>query len=91
LKNFKPSLISIGAADMIPTDASFNQLIAGSVIDLASGGLIYAPAANVYVGARPGADTGGAAGGRVFVDSGVVIDVAGLKNVAAPSSTRQIT
>ena len=80
LADFKPSLITIG-------DSS-------SRIDIGSGSLIYAPSANVQIGAAPGATTitdapqGGDS--RIFIDSGAVIDVAGLTNVEVAASTNSV-
>jgi filamentous hemagglutinin family protein len=86
LADFKTSAISIGDANTVIT-------IDGSTASKA-GALIYAPSANVQIGAAAGATTtldtaqGGDSG--VFVGSGAVIDVAGLTNVEVSASTNSV-
>ncbi|MGC1305082.1 MAG: filamentous hemagglutinin N-terminal domain-containing protein, partial [Caulobacteraceae bacterium] len=86
LADFKPSQISIGG--VLPTTGALGP---GANIDIASGSLIYAPSANIYIGADPGLPTSTASGGRVFIDSGAVIDASGLKNVQVAASTNEVT
>jgi len=81
LAAFKPSKVALGGAN--------------SRVEIASGSLIYAPGATVEVGVKPGiltdtTATAGYANGRIFVDSGATIDVAGLKNVVVPASRNVI-
>lgn len=78
--NFQTSRIEIGDT--------------ASRIEIDSDSLIYAPSANVLIGADPGATTvqddltPGTS--RVFIDSGAVIDVAGLTDVIIPASRNSI-
>jgi filamentous hemagglutinin family protein len=76
---FRPSKIQIG-------DVS-------SAIDLQHGAMIYAPSANVDIGDAPGpvvfADTVNPRS-QIFIDSGAVIDVAGLTDVLVPATRNQI-
>jgi filamentous hemagglutinin family protein len=84
LSNFKPSEISIGS----PT----------SNVEMESGAFLYAPAANVYFGGKGGGisvplgSTGPTADlpSTIFIDSGAVIDVAGLADVEVPASRNEI-
>jgi len=77
---FKPSRIDIG-------DAS-------SRIEIGANALIYAPSGEISIGADAGASTipSSQAPGtsRIFVDSGAVIDAAGLKDVLIPASRNSI-
>ncbi len=80
LAGFKPSQIRIG--DTLAR------------IDIGANSLIYAPSANISIGADPGPETEGDAvdpqASRVFVDAGAVIDAAGLTNVAVAASQNSI-
>lgn len=80
LSTFKASQIDIGSAQ--------------SRIEMDGGALIYAPNANVNIGASAGAATVDSSitpgTSRIFVDSGAVIDVAGLTNVVVPASRNSI-
>ena len=80
LADFKTSKVTIGDE--------------GALIDIGANSLIYAPSATIDIGADPGAalqtsvaqtDTT-----RVFVDSGAVIDAAGLTDVVIPASRNAI-
>jgi hypothetical protein len=79
LANFKRSRVVIG-------DASSRVSIGDA--------LIYAPSGDVQVGAAAGATTtlDSASGGdsRIFIDTGAVIDVAGLTNVELSASTNSV-
>ena len=80
LANFKPSKISLGTYQ--------------SRIEIGGGSLTYAPGATINVGSGSGIDgnvsTAAGAGSRIFVDSGAIIDAAGLKNVVVPASRNMI-
>ncbi|WP_165190139.1 filamentous haemagglutinin family protein [Caulobacter soli] len=81
LANFKPSKISVGNT--------------GSRIEIGAGSLTYAPGATIDIGSRSGIEGNGSANAapgssRIFVDSGAVIDAAGLKNVVVPASRNTI-
>jgi filamentous hemagglutinin family protein len=80
LTDFKSSQIRIGDT--------------GAAIDIGANSLIYAPNANVSIGADPGqaSETNLEAPqeSRVFIDSGAVIDVAGVQNVIVPASINSI-
>ncbi|HEY2446612.1 MAG TPA: filamentous hemagglutinin family protein [Rhizomicrobium sp.] len=80
LKDFKPSKIDIGS----------NQ----SRIEVQHNAMIYAPGGNVTIGVAPGPDTNGDQNNqglsRVFIDTGAVIDVAGLTNIVIPASLNGI-
>ncbi|MFZ0269326.1 filamentous haemagglutinin family protein [Caulobacter sp.] len=83
LSDFKTSKIKIGDER--------------SSIEIASNSLIYAPSANVEIGAAPGETTQisteaifSTSGSRVFVDSNAVIDVSGLKDVQIAASRNSI-
>jgi filamentous hemagglutinin family protein len=96
LANFKPSQVSIGYIDSNPNDATYGQVLSSN-INIQSNSLIYAPSANIYIGAQPGAIfngasvTGSPASGSVFIGSGAVIDASGLANVSLPASTSLVT
>jgi filamentous hemagglutinin family protein len=81
LASFKPSKISLGDAQ--------------TRIEVGSGSLIYAPGATIDIGAKPGIATefnpsAPAGSSRIFIDSGAVIDAAGLKNVSVAASRNMI-
>ena len=80
LASFKASKIAIGDA--------------GSRIEIAKDAMIYAPSANVQIGATPGPTTTDgtavAGGPRIFVDTGAIIDVAGLTDVDIAASRNAI-
>ena len=78
LANFKPSKISLGDSQ--------------ARIEIGANSLTYAPGANIDIGAKPGLATDLAPLGnsRVFVDSGAIIDAAGLKNVSIAASRNVI-
>ncbi|HWA92167.1 MAG TPA: filamentous hemagglutinin family protein [Rhizomicrobium sp.] len=80
IADFRPSKISIGS------DASR--------IEVDGGAMIYAPGGDVGIGALPGlaaSDDGANPGdSRIFIDSGAIIDVAGLTDVLIPASRNQI-
>jgi filamentous hemagglutinin family protein len=77
---FKASRVDIGDAN--------------SRIEIGANSLIYAPSGEISIGAKAGATTvpGSQAPGtsRIFVDSGAVIDAAGLKNVLIPATRNSI-
>ena len=81
LSNFKPSLIEIGG----------NQ----SLVEIQQNAMLYAPGGNVAIGVASGPDTvsdstTGVGQSRVFIDTGAVIDVAGLPDVIVPASLNGI-
>jgi len=82
LTDFKASKVAIGGNT--------------SLVEMQRGAMIYAPGGNVTIGVNPGADTvsgsdeGGDGLSRVFIDSGAVIDVAGLPNIIVPASLNSI-
>jgi filamentous hemagglutinin family protein len=80
LTDFKSSQIRIGDT--------------GAAIDIGANSLIYAPNANVSIGADPGqaslTNTEALLETRVFIDSGATIDVAGVQNVSVPASVNSI-
>lgn len=79
LQAFKPSRVRIGDA--------------GARIDIGANALVYAPSANIAIGADPGpngAVEGQSVPSRVFVDTGAVIDAAGLTDVVVPASRNAI-
>ncbi|MDG2527256.1 filamentous haemagglutinin family protein [Caulobacter endophyticus] len=81
LANFKPSKISLGDTE--------------TRIEVGAGSLIYAPGATIDIGAKPGIATEFNAStppgaSRIFIDSGAVIDAAGLKNVSVAASRNTI-
>lgn len=81
LANFKPSQITLGDT--------------ASRIEIGADSLVYAPGATIDVGSKPGMDTHPSttqpsSSSRIFVDSGAVIDAAGLKNVVVPASRNTI-
>jgi filamentous hemagglutinin family protein len=86
LSLFKPSVVRIG--DTLYAGAG------GSQIDIGSGSLIYAPSANISIGADAGAngpnDSNSPLTSRLFIDSGAVIDAAGLTDVLIPASRNSI-
>lgn len=96
LADFKPSLIEIGQVYVNSSTAAQALPIYNSSIDVGANSLVYAPSANVYVGATPGAPTlvsGSLAAepSRLFVDTGAVIDASGLKDVQVPLSQVLVT
>lgn len=81
LANFKSSQITLGDT--------------GSRIEIGSDSLIYSPGATIDIGSKSGIDTHYASttppsASRIFVDSGAIIDAAGLKNVSVPASRNVI-
>ncbi len=80
LVDFKPSRISIG------TDSSR--------VEIGQNAMLYAPSGNVDIGAAPGpsglSDVQNPGDSRIFIDSGAVIDVAGLTDVLIPASRNAI-
>ncbi|MBA3811185.1 MAG: filamentous hemagglutinin N-terminal domain-containing protein, partial [Caulobacteraceae bacterium] len=66
----------------------------GARIDIGANSLIYAPSADISIGADPGQETTTDAGAlqasRVFIDSGAIIDASGLKDVFIPASRNLI-
>ncbi len=80
LEDFKPSQISVGTN--------------GSRIEIDQNAMLYAPSGNVDVGAAAGAssisDQQLPGTSRIFIDTGAVIDVAGLTNVIIPASRNTI-
>lgn len=65
-----------------------------SRIEIGSDSLIHAPSGDILIGARPGidseTDTANPEASRIFIDSGAVIDAAGIKNVLVPASRNRI-
>jgi filamentous hemagglutinin family protein len=80
LQDFKPSRISIGT--------EFSR------IEIDQNAMLYAPSGNVDIGAAAGPvgsnDSANPGDSRIFVDSGAVIDVAGLTDVLIPASRNSI-
>ncbi|HUO99045.1 MAG TPA: filamentous hemagglutinin family protein [Rhizomicrobium sp.] len=80
LSDFKSSRISIGSSN--------------SRIEMDGDSLVYAPSGNILVGADPGAttlpDAATPGTSRIFIDSGAVIDAAGLTDVVVPASRNAI-
>ncbi len=80
LLNFKPSKISIGSES--------------SRIEIQQDAMLYAPGANIDIGATSGAsstdDSGNPGSSRIFIDNGAIIDVAGLTDVLIPASRNSI-
>lgn len=80
LADFKTSVIRIGDT--------------GSAIDIGANSLIYAPSARITIGADPGQTTLTNAetptAGRVFIDSGAVIDASGVQNVLVSATANAI-
>ncbi len=80
LTDFKSSQIRIGDT--------------GAAIDIGANSLIYAPNANVAIGADPGqaslTNVETPQQSRVFIESGATIDVAGVQNVSVPASVNSI-
>ncbi len=79
--DFKPSQIDIGGDQ--------------SLVEIQQNAMIYAPGGNVNVGVPSGAgtvvDQSSSVGlSRVFIDTGAVIDVAGIPNVMVPASFNSI-
>jgi filamentous hemagglutinin family protein len=96
LGNFKSSQIQIGdAGARIEIDGVQNPDPANNILG-APGALIYAPSANVQIGAAAGAtvlDTPinpAVQDSRVFIDSGATIDVAGLTDVEVAASANSV-
>ena len=82
LEDFKPSTVIIGGKE--------------SRVEMQQNAMIYAPGGNVTMGVAQGAytysdeDESGDGLSRVFIDSGAVIDVAGLPDVEIPASYNSI-
>ncbi|HTT83936.1 MAG TPA: filamentous hemagglutinin family protein [Rhizomicrobium sp.] len=81
IEDFKPSKVVIGGDD--------------SLVEVQQNAMIYAPGGDVTVGVASGADTyndvdEGQGTSRVFIDTGAVIDVAGLPDVEIPASYNSI-
>jgi filamentous hemagglutinin family protein len=82
LEDFKPSKVAIGGNE--------------SRVEIEHNAMIYAPGGDVTIGVNPGADTysdqdeGGQGKSRVFIDTGAVIDVAGVPNVIVPASLNSV-
>ncbi|MGO4702976.1 filamentous haemagglutinin family protein [Dyella sp. 2RAB6] len=58
----------------------------GATVNLQSGSLLEAPGATVAIAAHTYAQDSSPTAGRIYVDSGAVIDVSGLANVVLPMS-----
>lgn len=77
--DFRPSKISIGSDS--------------SRIEIDKDAMIYAPSGDVRIGALPGLTStpdSGTGDSRIFVDSGAIIDVAGLPDILIPASRNSI-
>jgi filamentous hemagglutinin family protein len=97
LSTFKSSRVRIGfytPAGVNTNGAATPVTTSAATVTLGSGSLIYAPGANVSIGAdqdqNPGVAGTGAAPMTVTVDSGATIDVAGLTDVEVPASRNSI-
>jgi filamentous hemagglutinin family protein len=85
LADFKPSQISMGVF-------ANGAMQPGGSVDIGAGSLIYAPGANIYVGASPTPQSAGTAiTSQVFIDSGAVIDASGLKDVQVSGDSHEVT
>jgi filamentous hemagglutinin family protein len=81
LASFKPSQVNLsGGVIDIGTGVSSNGV----------GSLIYAPGGVINIGGQAGVDPANAAGQSVTVESGFVIDAAGLTDVEVPATRNQI-
>ena len=80
LADFKPSGIDIGTVS--------------SRIEIQQNAMVYAPSGNIIIGADPGpvtnADLNSQGTSRIFIDTGAVIDAAGLPDVVIPASRNAI-
>ncbi len=97
LASFKSSRVRIGAYTPAGTDQNGNAtpvMSHAATVTLGSGSLIYAPGANISIGADPGQSptlaTPGATPVTVTVESGATIDAAGLVDVLVPASRNSI-
>jgi filamentous hemagglutinin family protein len=87
---FNPSQVRIGGASPAQTDAAAR-------IEFAQNSTIYAPGAAVTIGlpttieSFDTANGFGANASRVFIDTGAVIDVGGVKDLQLPSSRNTVT
>jgi filamentous hemagglutinin family protein len=95
LSTFKSSRVRIG--DYTPAGADQNggatPVITGpATVTLETGSLIYAPGANISVGADPGQSpvAAGVTPVTVTVENGATIDAAGLVDVVVPASRNSI-
>ena len=80
---FKTSRVSIGALSLSSTTQGAVQLPNNVEID--ANALVYAPGGRIEVGLA------NASSGRVFVDTGAIIDAGGIKDFVVPASRNQIT
>jgi filamentous hemagglutinin family protein len=88
IADFKPSRVLIGNIDsQISPPVNYAALI-----DIGANSLIFAPSGNIAIGATSGANlyTGTSATSRVFVDSGAIIDAAGLTDIDIPVTRNAI-
>ncbi|MBV9510797.1 MAG: filamentous hemagglutinin N-terminal domain-containing protein, partial [Caulobacteraceae bacterium] len=89
LAAFKPSRVRIGEYALGSTSGAA-PATTGSLIDIGAYSLIYAPSANISIGADPGPTTVVSSTptptSSVLVESGAVIDAAGLPDVEVPAS-----
>ncbi len=98
LASFKPSRVRIGEYTPGSTDPTSGAVTppstTGAMIDIGADSLIYAPGANISIGADsgPGAAVSSAAvpTSQVVVEAGAVIDAAGLTDVLIPASRNSI-
>ncbi|MDT7933698.1 MAG: filamentous hemagglutinin family protein [Sphingomonadaceae bacterium] len=87
---FNPSQVRIGGASPAQTDAAAR-------IELAQSSTIYAPGGSVTIGlpttieSFDTANGFGANASRVFIDTGAVIDVGGVKDLELPASRNTVT
>jgi filamentous hemagglutinin family protein len=98
LSAFKPSRVRIGlytpGSTNLTTGVTTTPITQGGTITIGSGSLIYAPSANISIGAdandTPQASIAGQAPTNVTVAGGAVIDAAGLTNVLVPASRNSL-
>ena len=96
LADFQPSRVRIGAYAPGQTSDNGETLpsTSSAQIDIGAGSLIYAPGANISIGADPNSPsqpaTGPAAADQVTIGQDAVIDAAGLTDVLIPASRNSI-
>ncbi|MBV9994452.1 MAG: filamentous hemagglutinin family protein [Caulobacteraceae bacterium] len=97
LAEFKPSRVRIGGYAPGSTDASgavTPPTTTPAMIDIGSGSLIYAPGANISIGADSNVDatasTSATPTSQVVVESGATIDAAGLTDVVISASRNSL-
>jgi filamentous hemagglutinin family protein len=87
LADFQPSIINISYLN----DRVTNNLDPAASIDIGASALVFAPSGNITVGGSSHGGQGNNPSSRVFIDSGAVIDAAGLEDVQIPASRNVLT